>query len=141
MTYSPDKQTNRTLVCVIAGDRDATYDHTISVIESCPFKGKIAQAVSGKCRGADTNGEFWAYTNNISVIDKPANWNKHGKAAGPIRNAEMAELADAAIIVPRPDATYGNGSTDMMRRMIVKLGREQSLMLIWPTPSLDMLGE
>lgn len=27
----------------------------------------------------------------------PADWNKHGRAAGPIRNEEMAQYADALI--------------------------------------------
>jgi hypothetical protein len=129
--HSPGKD----LVCVIAGDRDATYEHTMAVIESCPFKHRIRIVVSGKCRGADTNGEFWASFNGIPVISMPANWDKHGKAAGPIRNGEMALVANSAIIVPRSDETLGNGSMDMMKKMAAKLGREKALALIWPPPS------
>lgn len=127
------------LTCVIAGSRDATYDQTMAVIESCPFKDRISVVVSGKCRGADTYGEFWAFHNNVPVVDKPADWDRLGKRAGPVRNSEMAAMSDAAIIVPRPDGTYGIGSRDMLKKMIAKLGRKQSMELIWPTPSHDLL--
>lgn len=33
----------------------------------------------------------------IPVIHFPANWDKHGKSAGHIRNAEMAKYADALV--------------------------------------------
>lgn len=127
--HSPEKD----LVCVIAGSRDATYAQTMAVIESCPFKDRIRLVLSGKCRGADTYGEHWAYHNSIPVIDFPAKWTKHGNAAGPIRNSEMALVANSAIIVPRPDGTLGSGSDDMLRKMVAKLGGEKSLELIWST--------
>lgn len=128
------------LACIIAGSRDATYEQTMAVIESCPFKDAITAVISGKCKGADTNGEFWAAIRNVMVLNFPADWNKHGKAAGPIRNSEMAKEADAAIIVPRPDGTYGNGSLDMMKKMIAKLGPEQAKFLIWPIPPDELLA-
>lgn len=128
---SPD---NSPLVCIIAGDRNADYNHSTDIIDSCPFKHRITHVVSGKATGADTNGEYWAYHNNIPVISKPADWKTHGKAAGPIRNGEMAQIADTAIIIPKPDGTYGVGSMDMMKKMTAKLGRKKAMQLIWPPP-------
>ncbi len=128
------------LACIIAGSRDATYEQTMAVIESCPFKDAITAVISGKCKGADTNGEFWAVIRNVMVLNFPADWNKHGKAAGPIRNSEMAKEANAAIIVPRSDGTYGNGSLDMMKKMITKLGADQAKVLIWPIPPDELLA-
>lgn len=49
--------------------------------------------VSGKVRGADTLGEKWAEEHGVSVAEFPADWNKHGKAAGYIRNKNMADYA------------------------------------------------
>jgi len=62
-------------------------------------------------------GERWARTNGIKIKEMPANWNAHGKAAGPIRNREMATYADAAIIIW--DGT-SNGSRNMINEMIRK---------------------
>jgi len=55
--------------------------------------------LSGASFGADTYGEMWAEERNIPVVQYPADWNKHGKAAGPIRNAQMAENADALLLI------------------------------------------
>lgn len=55
------------------------------------------EIVSGKARGADSLGEAYAKDNNIKIAEFPADWDKHGKAAGYIRNEEMAKYADALI--------------------------------------------
>lgn len=53
---------------------------------------------TGKTYGADLWGEKWAEHMGISVKRFPADWDKHKKAAGPIRNREMADYADAVIL-------------------------------------------
>ena len=53
--------------------------------------------VSGAARGADSLGERYAREHGYTLDSHPADWNTHGKAAGPIRNAQMANSADALI--------------------------------------------
>jgi len=60
---------------------------------------EISEVVSGKCGGVDRAGEVWAKSEKIPVKPFPANWDKYGKAAGPIRNQAMAEYADAVIVI------------------------------------------
>jgi len=63
------------------------------------------EIVSGRCNydlflktgqwiGADMMGERYANQNNLPVKPFPPNWNTYGKAAGPIRNEQMAIYAD-----------------------------------------------
>ena len=47
--------------------------------------------VSGHAPGADSLGEKYAAEYKLQCELHPADWEQHGKAAGPIRNAEMAE--------------------------------------------------
>lgn len=54
--------------------------------------------VSGKAKGADSLGELYALQRGLPIKEFPANWDKHGKAAGPIRNVEMAEYATHCIV-------------------------------------------
>jgi len=83
---------------IIAGGRDFTnYDLVEKAISKSNFE--ITEVVSGCARGADTLGEAWALGNNVPVKGFPANWNLHGRAAGPIRNKAMAEYADALIAI------------------------------------------
>ncbi len=62
-------------------------------------KNEITQVVSGCAKGADTLGEQYAEENGIEIKRFPADWNKHKRAAGPIRNRQMAEYADVLIAV------------------------------------------
>lgn len=59
----------------------------------------ISAVVCGMAPGVDTLGGRWAIRNGIPVVQMPANWDLYGKAAGPIRNAEMLKVADAVIVV------------------------------------------
>lgn len=54
--------------------------------------------ISGTAKGADKLGEKYATEKGLTSVLFPANWDKYGKRAGPIRNLQMAEYADAAII-------------------------------------------
>lgn len=53
--------------------------------------------VSGGCAGADLLGERYAKENGYSIDRYPAEWKKYGKKAGIMRNAVMADNADALI--------------------------------------------
>ena len=86
---------------IIAGHRDyQNYEEMKSVLDAYHKETPITEVVSGKARGADTMGEWWAKQNNIPVQPFPAEWNKYGKAAGPIRNKQMAKYAapDGALV-------------------------------------------
>lgn len=54
--------------------------------------------VSGAASGADALGERWAKENGHKIERFPADWKKYGKAAGPKRNKQMAEYADAVVV-------------------------------------------
>jgi len=56
------------------------------------------EVVSGKARGADSLGERYALENNLPIAEFPADWDKHGKKAGFLRNADMADYADGCIV-------------------------------------------
>ena len=53
--------------------------------------------VSGAARGADSLGERYAREHGYTLDSHPADWNTHGKSAGYVRNAQMANSADALI--------------------------------------------
>lgn len=53
--------------------------------------------VSGHASGADTLGERYAHEHGLKCELYPADWKSYGKAAGPIRNGQMADAAQALI--------------------------------------------
>lgn len=56
------------------------------------------EIVSGGARGADRLGETYAKRNNIPLKIFNADWDNLGKKAGVVRNAQMADYADEAIV-------------------------------------------
>lgn len=86
---------------IIAGCRDFN-DYAI-LKDKCEFylQNKMRThnviVVSGHASGADSLGEKFAQEHNLQCELHPADWERHGKAAGPIRNKEMADVSDALI--------------------------------------------
>lgn len=81
----------------VVGSRDFTdYDKLSNVLDAHidPIHDSL---ISGGARGADSLAQKYAYDNNISIMIIPADWDKYGKAAGPIRNAEIVEKATFVI--------------------------------------------
>lgn len=63
-----------------------------------PPLSKITLIIHGDCKsGADRLGDEFAKTHGIPVETYPADWKKHGRSAGPIRNKTMAAICDEAI--------------------------------------------
>lgn len=84
---------------IIAGGR--LFDDYIYLKESMDYLLQNINdeiiVVCGKARGADTLGEKYAKERGYVINYFPADWDKHGKAAGYIRNEEMAKNADALV--------------------------------------------
>ncbi len=84
---------------IIAGSRQYGHDELDKALAKCPWLENIAVVISGGCRGIDQCGEHYAATFGLEVERYPADWNKYGRAAGPIRNALMAHNADCLLAV------------------------------------------
>lgn len=89
------------LKVAIVGSRDFGIDDTLpSAGMDKLIKSLVAEmdnedyVVSGGATGADTWGEYYARFYNVGRIVHAAHWEKHGKAAGHIRNALIVKDAD-----------------------------------------------
>jgi hypothetical protein len=83
---------------VIAGSRSITsYLVVASCIERSGFQ--VTTVVSGTARGVDLLGEGWAALHGVPIVRYPADWETYGKSAGYRRNIQMAENADAVIVI------------------------------------------
>jgi hypothetical protein len=74
-----------------------------------------ATVVSGGAGGVDTRAVRAARSRGLTTVEFRADWNKHGKAAGMIRNGEIVNAAD--YVVAFWDAS-SNGTKDTMRKTL-----------------------
>ena len=103
---------------IIAGGRHLTNRALVeAAVAASGFL--ITEEVCGGADGIDEIGRQIAVEKGVPVKMFPADWNKHGRAAGPIRNGQMAEYADALIAIP--DSIRGSPGThnmiDVMRML------------------------
>lgn len=83
---------------IIAGGRDFTNYEVLKYAVNEKLSGITeVEIVCGGAAGADELGKWYANEMGLGIKEFPADWKKHGKAAGPIRNLEMANYADALI--------------------------------------------
>lgn len=91
----------KVLVC---GGRDyEDYDTLKTVLSALQVtKGQFTCIIHGAATGADAMAETYAKRHEIRVQWFPAEWGKHGRAAGPIRNRTMLEAAKPDLVVAFP---------------------------------------
>lgn len=110
---------------IIAGSRNCPEDSAILKARINSFFIDVdrneVEIVSGCCRGGDKLGENYAKEQVLPIKRFPADWNKYGKAAGPIRNKEMAQYGTHLIALH-------NGKSPGTSNMI-KLAKQQGLQI------------
>ncbi len=86
---------------IIAGGRDLDIDidSIVAFVSFLNIPHPITEIVSGGATGVDRSGEQYAKRFGKGLNIFAADWNVHGKAAGPIRNKQMAQYADALLLI------------------------------------------
>lgn len=100
----------RVLVC---GGRD--YDdkaRVFATLDALHASTPITCVINGCARGADTLGAAWAVERGVSRDSYPADWKQLGRAAGPIRNAQMLTDGKPDRVVVFPG---GRGTANMVK--------------------------
>ena len=98
---------------LVCGGRD--YDSEIAlskVLDRLNDSENITELIHGGARGADTLAGQWARDRDIPVTVFHADWKRHGKAAGVIRNQEMLVDGDPDIVLAFPG---GRGTEHMVK--------------------------
>ena len=110
---------------IVAGSR--FFDNYEVVVRSIMVSGfHMTELVCGMCRGPDLIAASWAYREGIKVTPFPADWDKYGKAAGPIRNQQMADYADALVAI-------WDGKSRGTRSMIDRAKKKGLLVYVYRT--------
>lgn len=101
----------RVLVC---GGRDYQDRATVyRVLDSLHASCGVQAVIEGGATGADAAAGYWAdKTARVEHVLVEANWKQHGRAAGPMRNAEMLRH-NPSLVVAFPG---GKGTADMLAK-------------------------
>jgi hypothetical protein len=101
----------RVLVC---GGRDFTDESFVTnALFRIDDERPITSLICGGAPGADTLAERTAKLLQVPRTVYRANWKRHGKAAGPIRNTRMLIEGKPDLVVAFPG---GRGTADMVRQ-------------------------
>ena len=102
----------RLLVC---GGRD--YADKWRVIDELDriqsARSPILVVIHGCATGADLHAEMWAESRKRKALGFRAEWQKHGKKAGPLRNQRMIDEGKPDLVVAFPG---GKGTADLVSR-------------------------
>lgn len=104
----------RGLKVLVCGGRD--FDDALTLgswLGGIHKKQGIALLIEGGARGADRMGRQFAERANIPVRTFPADWGRHGRAGGPIRNQQMLDEGKPDLVVAFDG---GRGTEDMIAR-------------------------
>lgn len=117
--YEGPKPVKQLRIIVCGGrnfnDYDRMKDEIDKIIAKFNRYVQEIEIVSGHCAGADQLGEQYARERGYPCKVFPANWEKYGRSAGPIRNSEMIKYAlkvNVPIVVAfRSPRTKGTNDT------------------------------
>ena len=104
----------RVLVC---GSRDWT--DAALILETLRGVAEVTVVIHGAAPGADTLAGEAARAMGIPVQAFPADWDRYGRAAGPIRNQRMLDEGHPDLVLAfHDDIASSRGTADMFRRAL-----------------------
>ena len=109
---------------LVTGDREwdnplTILDAFIRFLEDYSLEPSDVTVIHGDARGADKLSAHVAEEMGMKPIPYPAEWNKFGRAAGPIRNKQMLDEnpdIDLAFAF-HPNLGKSKGTKDMVERL------------------------
>ena len=114
---------------MITGDRnyknEVVAEAGIKLIASC-YEIKGTSFAHGECRGADKLVGGFAEKYGFEVKKFPAEWDKYGRAAGPIRNKEMVDLLPNVVMIFHDNLKESVGTKDCVKQVLKKIKKETS---------------
>jgi hypothetical protein len=102
---------------LVCGDRN--WKETDTIFNWLAKFHKSSTIIHGNARGADTIGGKIAEKLGMLVLPYPANWEKYGKAAGPIRNQQMLDSKPDLVLAFHSDLKNSKGTKDMVQRALM----------------------
>lgn len=100
------------MIVLICGDRNWTdYKMIEDFIVTLPKGTKI---IEGDCKGVDQLSGFIGKKHGYEVIVVPAEWEKYGKKAGPIRNQKMLDMKPDFVVAFHNDIEHSKGTKNMI---------------------------
>jgi hypothetical protein len=100
---------------IVAGSRTVTdYRWVAGAIADSGIA--ITEIFSGGRRGVDQFGERWAREHGVPVRVFKPDWDRRGKAGGPIRNREMIEYVGPAGALVAVWDGQSRGTADVIRQ-------------------------
>lgn len=103
---------------IVCGSRYWTEPEPIrNVIRWVATNGRSSVVIHGGAPGADTLAGFIAQSEGLNVLTFPADWERWGKRAGPIRNTQMLASGRPEMVFGfTNDLTQSRGTADMLRK-------------------------
>lgn len=108
----------------VIGSRTATAKHYEELTARLELLG-ATEIISGGAAGADTLAERYALETGTKLTTYLPDWNKYGKAAGPIRNQDIINAADMVLAIWDGQST---GTADSLKK--AKAQRKKTA-IIW----------
>jgi hypothetical protein len=101
---------------IVAGSRDVA-DVALVYDELDKVRYDIEELYSGGCSGPDSIARHWCAGRGVSGYRAfVADWNQHGKAAGPIRNQQMVSTGATHLLAFQKNKS--KGTQDIINRAI-----------------------
>jgi hypothetical protein len=83
---------------IIGGSRSITDPSALeAAIKQAEFP--ITTIITGDSKGVDALAAAWAKNQDLGITVMPVEWSKYGGRAEQIRNEQVAEIADACILI------------------------------------------
>lgn len=110
---------NERLKILVCGSRNWPEEFNVWVYNELALFPVDSIVIHGGAKGADNAAEISASILGMETKCFSADWDLHGKSAGPIRNQQMIDMGqpDVGLAFASPSLEVSRGTLDMVKRL------------------------